>query len=47
MTKHDKAKNVTQIAKGRAKEAAGKRLGDTEMQNEGEMDQMRGVRETK
>ncbi len=42
MTKHDKAKNVTQIAKGRAKEAAGKRLGDTEMQNEGEMDQMKG-----
>jgi uncharacterized protein YjbJ (UPF0337 family) len=42
MTKHDKAKNVTQIAKGRVKEAAGKRLGDTEMENEGEMDQMKG-----
>lgn len=42
MTKHDKAKNITQVAKGRVKEAAGKHLGDEEMQNEGKLDRMEG-----
>lgn len=42
MTKHDKVKNVAQIAKGRVKEATGKHLGDEEMQNEGELDQVKG-----
>lgn len=42
MTKHDKVKNVAQIAKGRVKEATGEHLGDEEMQNEGELDQVKG-----
>lgn len=42
MTKHDKAKNVAQIAKGKVKRAAGKRLGNEEMQREGQMDQVKG-----
>lgn len=42
MTKHDKVKNITQIAKGRVKEATGKYLGDEEMQSEGQMDKVKG-----
>ena len=42
MTKRDKVKNITQIAKGRVKEAAGKNMGDEEMQNEGKLDRMEG-----
>jgi len=42
MTKHDKAKNAAQIAKGKVKEATGKSIGNEEMQVEGEMDQFKG-----
>lgn len=42
MTKHDKAKNVAQIAKGNVKQATGKCLGNEEMQRAGELDQVKG-----
>lgn len=42
MSKRDKAKNVAQIAKGKAEEAAGKRLGNPTLELDGKMDQMKG-----
>jgi uncharacterized protein YjbJ (UPF0337 family) len=42
MSKKDKAKNTTQIAKGKVKEAAGKTTGDHNLQADGKADQMKG-----
>jgi uncharacterized protein YjbJ (UPF0337 family) len=42
MTNHDKAKNAAQIAKGKVKEAAGKRIGNEKLETEGQNDQTKG-----
>ncbi len=42
MSKKDKAKNLAQIAKGKIKETAGKTTGDTQLEAEGNVDQMKG-----
>jgi len=42
MSKKDKAKNLSQIAKGKLKETAGKATGDQELESEGDLDQMKG-----
>lgn len=42
MTKRDKAKNIGEIAKGKIKQATGKRLGNKEMQVDGQLDQVKG-----
>jgi uncharacterized protein YjbJ (UPF0337 family) len=42
MSKKDKAKNTTQIVKGKVKEAAGKTTGDHNLQAHGKADQMKG-----
>jgi uncharacterized protein YjbJ (UPF0337 family) len=42
MTATDKTKNSAQIAKGKAKEVAGKATGDGHLQDEGKADQMKG-----
>ena len=42
MTNKDKAKNVTQVTKGKVEEAAGKTTGDDELEAEGKQDQMKG-----
>jgi uncharacterized protein YjbJ (UPF0337 family) len=42
MTKKDKVKNTTQIAKGRLKESAGKATGNDRLQADGEVDQLKG-----
>lgn len=42
MTNKDKAKNTTQIAKGKVKEIAGKTTGDDKLENDGKVDQMKG-----
>jgi len=42
MTKRDKARNAAQIAKGRAKEVAGKQLGNHELELGGQLDQLKG-----
>ena len=42
MTKHDKFKNAAQIAKGKAEEAAGKKLGEPGLELSGKMDQLKG-----
>jgi uncharacterized protein YjbJ (UPF0337 family) len=42
MTNKDKAKNSTQIAKGRLKEVAGKATGDSNLQAHGKADQVKG-----
>lgn len=41
MTKHDKFKNAAQIAKGKAEEAAGKKLGEPGLELSGKMDQLK------
>jgi len=42
MTKHDKAKNITQVAKGKVEEKTGQRLGNEEMERKGKFDQVKG-----
>jgi uncharacterized protein YjbJ (UPF0337 family) len=42
MTNKDKAKNAAQIAKGKVKEAAGKRIGNEKLETKGQKDQMKG-----
>jgi uncharacterized protein YjbJ (UPF0337 family) len=42
MTKKDKVKNTTQIAKGKLKESAGKATGNDRLQADGEVDQLKG-----
>ena len=42
MSKKDKAKNLAQIAKGKIKETAGNTTGDTQLEAEGNVDQMKG-----
>ena len=42
MTNKDKAKNTAQIAKGKVKEITGKTTGDSKLENEGKVDQMKG-----
>lgn len=42
MTKKDKARNTTQIAKGKLKETAGKATGDDQLEADGKVDQMKG-----
>jgi uncharacterized protein YjbJ (UPF0337 family) len=42
MSKRDKAKNVTQITKGKIKETAGRSTGDAQLEAEGNFDQMKG-----
>ena len=42
MTKKDKAKNTSQIAKGKVKESVGKALGDDQLEADGNADQMKG-----
>jgi uncharacterized protein YjbJ (UPF0337 family) len=42
MTNRDKAKNSTQIVKGKVKEAAGKATGDNSLQAKGKADQAKG-----
>ena len=42
MTKHDKAKNITQVAKGKVEEKTGQRLGNEEMERKGKLDQVKG-----
>ncbi len=42
MTKRDKVKNAAQIAKGKAEEATGKKLGNPELELDGKMDQVKG-----
>ncbi len=42
MTKRDKVKNAAQIAKGKAEEAAGKKLGNPDLELDGKMDQVKG-----
>jgi uncharacterized protein YjbJ (UPF0337 family) len=42
MTNQDKAKNAAQIAKGKVKEAAGKRIGNEKLETDGQKDQMKG-----
>jgi len=42
MSKKDKAKNATQIAKGKLKEAAGKATGNEAQEADGKLGQMKG-----
>jgi uncharacterized protein YjbJ (UPF0337 family) len=42
MGKKDKAKNLTQKAKGKLKETVGKTTGDRQLESEGDLDQMKG-----
>jgi uncharacterized protein YjbJ (UPF0337 family) len=42
MGKKKKAKNLAEIAKGKLKETAGKTSGDTQLEVEGDVDQMMG-----
>jgi uncharacterized protein YjbJ (UPF0337 family) len=42
MGKKKKAKNMAEIAKGKLKETAGKTSGDTQLEAEGNVDQMKG-----
>jgi uncharacterized protein YjbJ (UPF0337 family) len=42
MGKKKKAKNLAEIAKGKLKETAGKSSGDSQLEAEGNVDQMRG-----
>ena len=42
MGKKKKAKNLAEIAKGKLKETAGKTSGDSQLEAEGNVDQMRG-----
>ena len=42
MTKKDKVRNATQIAKGKLKESAGKATGNGQLQADGNVDQMKG-----
>jgi uncharacterized protein YjbJ (UPF0337 family) len=42
MTNKDKAKNAAQIAKGKVKEAGGKRIGNEKLETDGQKDQMKG-----
>jgi uncharacterized protein YjbJ (UPF0337 family) len=42
MTKKDKVRNATQIAKGKLKESAGKATGNDQLQADGNVDQMKG-----
>jgi len=42
MAMMDKAKNMFQISKGKAKEARGKRTGDGDMVHDGRADQRKG-----
>jgi uncharacterized protein YjbJ (UPF0337 family) len=42
MSKKDKVKNTTQIAKGKLKESAGKATGNDRLQADGEVDQLKG-----
>jgi uncharacterized protein YjbJ (UPF0337 family) len=42
MATTDKAKNITQQAKGKVKEAAGKATGNDKLQDKGKADQTRG-----
>ncbi len=42
MTKRDKVKNAAQIAKGKAEEATGKKLGNPGLELDGKMDQIKG-----
>jgi uncharacterized protein YjbJ (UPF0337 family) len=41
VSKKDKAKNKAQKAKGKLKEAAGKMTGDTQLEAEGDIDQVK------
>jgi len=42
MGKKKKAKNLAEIAKGKLKETAGKTSGDSQLEAEGNVDQMKG-----
>jgi uncharacterized protein YjbJ (UPF0337 family) len=42
MSKKDKVKNKAQIVKGKIKEATGKSSGDTQMEADGDLDQVKG-----
>ena len=42
MTNKDKAKNLTQITKGKVKETVGKSTGDDNLEADGKVDQMKG-----
>ena len=42
MSKIDKSKNTTQIAKGKIKETAGKAAGNDQLEADGEVDQLKG-----
>jgi uncharacterized protein YjbJ (UPF0337 family) len=42
MAMKDRAKNVSQISKGMLKEAMGKRVGNRELEVEGDVDQIKG-----
>ena len=42
MTNKDKAKNLTQIAKGKVKETVGETTGDDKLEAQGKADQMKG-----
>lgn len=42
MGKKDKAKNRAQIAKGKVKATVGEAVGDDQLKNEGDADQMKG-----
>jgi uncharacterized protein YjbJ (UPF0337 family) len=42
MTDKDKAKNLTQITKGKVKETVGRSTGDDNLEADGKADQMKG-----
>jgi uncharacterized protein YjbJ (UPF0337 family) len=42
MGKKDKAKNQSQVAKGKIKATVGKAVGDDRLENEGAVDQVKG-----
>jgi uncharacterized protein YjbJ (UPF0337 family) len=42
MAMKDKAKNATQVSKGKVKAALGKRMGNKHMETEGHVDQIKG-----
>jgi uncharacterized protein YjbJ (UPF0337 family) len=42
MSKKDKAKNRAQIAKGKVTATVGKAVGDDQLENEGNVDQLKG-----
>ncbi len=42
MSKKNKAKNATQVAKGHVEEAAGKLSGNERLEEDGKVDQMKG-----